>query len=73
MNLRMIRAMGLGMILCLSWCVLPKAVTAAQGSGKITGLVVDSTGTPQMGATVMGTRTVSEVMRRKSVRYWNFT
>jgi hypothetical protein len=53
MNLRMIRAVGLGMILCLSWCVLPTAVMAAQGSGKITGLVVDSTGTPQMGATVV--------------------
>jgi len=49
----MIRAVGLGMILCLSWCVLPTAVMAAQGSGKITGLVVDSTGTPQMGATVV--------------------
>jgi hypothetical protein len=53
MNLRMIRAVGLGMILCLSWCVLPTTVMAAQGSGKITGLVVDSTGTPQMGATVV--------------------
>jgi hypothetical protein len=53
MNLRMIRAVGLGMILCLSWCVLSTAVMAAQGSGKITGLVVDSTGTPQMGATVV--------------------
>jgi hypothetical protein len=53
MNLRMIRAVGLGMILCLSWCVLPTAVLAARGSGKITGLVVDSTGTPQMGATVV--------------------
>jgi hypothetical protein len=41
------------MILCLSWCVLPTTVMAAQGSGKITGLVVDSTGTPQMGATVV--------------------
>jgi hypothetical protein len=53
MNLRMIRAVGLGMILCLSWCLLSTAVLAAQGSGKITGLVVDSTGTPQMGATVV--------------------
>ena len=53
MNLRMIRAMGLGIILCLSWCVLPVALTAAQGSGKISGLVVDSAGTPQMGATVV--------------------
>jgi len=53
MNLRMIRAIGLGMILCLSWCLLSTAVLAAQGSGKITGLVVDSTGTPQMGATVV--------------------
>ena len=41
------------MILCLSWCLLSTAVLAAQGSGKITGLVVDSTGTPQMGATVV--------------------
>ena len=53
MNLRTIRSMGLGIILCLSWCVLPLAVMAAQASGKITGLVVDSTGTPQMGATVI--------------------
>jgi hypothetical protein len=53
MNRRMIRAIGLGMILCLCWCVLPTVATAAQGSGKITGLVVDSTGTPQMGATVV--------------------
>jgi Carboxypeptidase regulatory-like domain len=53
MNLRMIRAMGLGMILCLFWCVIPTRVMAAQGSGKITGLVVDSAGTPQMGATVI--------------------
>ncbi len=53
MNFRMIRAMGLGMILCLSWCVIAVPATAAPASGKITGVVVDAAGTPQMGATVM--------------------
>lgn len=53
MNFRMIRAMGLGMILCLSWCVIAAPATAAPASGKITGVVVDASGTPQMGATVM--------------------
>jgi hypothetical protein len=53
MKLRTIRSMGLGMILCLSWCALATPLLAAPASGKITGLVVDSTGTPQMGATVI--------------------
>ena len=53
MNLRTIRSMGLGTILCLSWCAFAAPLMAAPASGKITGLVVDSTGTPQMGATVI--------------------
>ena len=53
MNLRAIRSMGLGIMLCLSWCVIAAPAMAAPASGKITGVVVDSTGTPQMGATVM--------------------
>lgn len=48
MNLRTIRVLGLGVGLLL--CVLPLA--AAPNSGKISGIVVDPTGTPQMGATV---------------------
>jgi hypothetical protein len=47
-NLRTIRVLGLGVGLLL--CVLPLA--AAPNSGKISGIVVDPTGTPQMGATV---------------------
>ncbi len=53
MNLRTIRFMGLGIIVCLSLCVIAAPALAAPASGKITGLVVDSTGTPQMGATVI--------------------
>lgn len=53
MNLRLIRAMGLGIILCLSLCAIAAPVSAAPQSGKITGLVVDSSGTPQLGATVV--------------------
>ena len=44
----MIRALGLGLILSLG--ALPLA--AAPNSGKLSGVVVDATGTPQMGASV---------------------
>jgi carboxypeptidase family protein len=47
-SIRMIRALGLGFILSLS--ALPLA--AAPNSGKLSGVVVDAQGTPQMGATV---------------------
>ena len=49
MNLRSIRVVGLGFGVLLL-CALPLA--AAPNSGKITGVVVDPKGTPQMGATV---------------------
>lgn len=47
------RAIGLGILLCLVLCAIPAPLAAAPNSGKITGLVVDSAGTPQMGATVV--------------------
>jgi hypothetical protein len=49
----MIRAMGLFILVCLVLCAIPARLAAAPDSGKITGLVVDSAGTPQMGATVV--------------------
>ena len=51
----MIRALGLGIMLCLGLCAIPAPLAAAPNMGKITGLVVDSAGTPQMGATVVVT------------------
>jgi hypothetical protein len=48
LNLRAIRALAAGSLLCL--LALPLA--AAPNSGKITGVVVDPAGTPQLGATV---------------------
>ena len=48
MNIRGIRLLGLGPVLCL--LALPLA--AAPHSGVISGVVVDQNGTPQMGATV---------------------
>ena len=48
MNLRAIRALAVGSLFCL--LALPLA--AAPNSGKITGIVVDPAGTPQLGATV---------------------
>ena len=50
-----IRAMGLGVVLCLVLCAVSAPLAAAPNSGKITGLVVDAAGTPQMGATVVVT------------------
>lgn len=47
MNLRAIRTLGLGCFVCLLG--LPSAVHA----GKVSGVVVDPAGTPQMGATVL--------------------
>jgi hypothetical protein len=52
-NRPMIRAMGLGVVLCLVLCAVSAPLAAAPNSGKITG--VDSAGTPQMGATVVVT------------------
>jgi hypothetical protein len=43
-----IRALGLGLL--LSICALPLA--GAPNSGKLSGVVVDAAGTPQLGATV---------------------
>lgn len=50
MNPRSIRVLGLVIGLVLLLCSLPLA--AAPNSGKISGVVLDPTGTPQMGATV---------------------
>lgn len=50
MNPRSIRVLGLGFGIALLLCALPLA--AAPNSGKISGVVMDPTGTPQMGATV---------------------
>ena len=55
MSRPVIRAMGLALTLCLSLCVMAGTASAAPSSGKITGLVVDSAGAPQMGATVIVT------------------
>jgi len=49
LNLRAIRIVGLGFFVCLS--ALPLASPAS--AGKISGVVVDAGGTPQMGATVV--------------------
>jgi hypothetical protein len=51
----MIPAMGLGVVLCLVLCAVSAPLAAAPNSGKITGVVIDSAGTPQMGATVVVT------------------
>jgi hypothetical protein len=49
LSLRAIRVLGLGCFALL--CALP--VVAAPGASKISGVVVDPAGTPQMGATVL--------------------
>lgn len=49
MILRSIRALGLALLVSLCAAPLP----AAPNSGKISGIVVDPAGTPQMGATVL--------------------
>lgn len=49
MNLRVMRVLGLG---CLA-CFFALSLAAAPNAGKITGIVVDPAGTPQMGATVV--------------------
>ncbi|MGH9711905.1 MAG: carboxypeptidase-like regulatory domain-containing protein [Candidatus Acidiferrales bacterium] len=49
MNLQSIRALGLGLL--LSICALPLA--AAPNAGKLSGVVIDAAGTPQLGATVL--------------------
>ena len=63
MNRLTIRAMGLGVVLCLVLCAVSAPLAAAPNSGKITGVVIDSAGTPQMGATVVVTadRLVSDI------------
>jgi hypothetical protein len=55
--------MGLGVVLCLVLCAVSAPLAAAPNSGKITGVVIDSAGTPQMGATVVVTadRLVSDI------------
>ena len=49
MNLRAIRIVGLGLLVCLA--AMPFA--SAAHAGKVSGLVVDAGGTPQMGASVL--------------------
>jgi len=49
LNLRALRILGLGFAVCL----LALPASAAPGSSKISGVVVDPAGTPQMGATVV--------------------
>jgi hypothetical protein len=49
LSLRVIRALGLG---CFA-CFFALSLAAAPNEGKITGIVVDPAGTPQMGATVV--------------------
>src|SRR5271154_6809960 len=49
LNLRAINAFGLGCLVCL----LALPIAAAPNVGKISGVVVDPAGTPQMGATVL--------------------
>ena len=49
MNLRVLRILGFGFVVCL----LALPASAAPGSSKISGVVVDPAGTPQMGATVV--------------------
>jgi Carboxypeptidase regulatory-like domain len=49
LDLRALRILGLGFVVCL----LALPATAAPGASKISGVVVDPTGTPQMGATVV--------------------
>jgi hypothetical protein len=49
LSIRAIRVFGLGLVVCLF--ALPLA--AGPNSGKISGVVVDPSGTPQMGATVL--------------------
>ncbi len=49
MNLRALRILGFGFVVC----ALALPTSAAPGTSKISGVVVDPTGTPQMGATVV--------------------
>jgi hypothetical protein len=53
LSLRAIRALGLGCCVCL--LTLPGAAAPAPDASKISGVVVDPAGTPQMGATVQVT------------------
>src|ERR1700726_2106795 len=50
--MRMMRLSGVGVLLCL---LLAMPAMAAPNSGKISGVVLDSAGTPQMGATIFVT------------------
>jgi hypothetical protein len=54
-NVRKYRAVLLAPFFCLAIGVCSSALRAAPNSGKITGLVMDGAGTPQMGATVIVT------------------
>jgi hypothetical protein len=51
LSLRAIRVLGLSCFVCL--CALPGAAAPAPNASKISGVVVDPAGTPQMGATVL--------------------
>jgi Carboxypeptidase regulatory-like domain len=50
LKVRLIRAFGMG---CVMVCFYALPLAAAPGSGRITGVVVDPSGTPQLGATVV--------------------
>jgi hypothetical protein len=52
-NVRKYRAMLLALVFCLAFVVCSLPMQAAPNSGKITGVVMDAAGTPQMGATVI--------------------
>jgi hypothetical protein len=53
LNVRAIRALGLAVSLGCGVCLLGPAASALPNAGKISGVVVDPSGTPQMGATVL--------------------
>jgi Carboxypeptidase regulatory-like domain len=54
-NVRKYRAVFLALFFCSAISVCSSALGAAPNSGKITGVVMDGAGTPQMGATVIVT------------------
>ena len=55
MNVRKYRAAFLALVIPFVLGVFSSALHAAPNSGKITGVVMDGAGTPQMGATVIVT------------------
>jgi hypothetical protein len=54
-NVRKYRAVFLALLFCFATSVCSSTLNAAPNSGKITGVVMDGAGTPQMGATVIVT------------------